>query len=84
MRNAERFGLAPAEAQVDLKAVMSHVRSVILDVYEEESPEALQSDGIDVYLGGARFINPHLSIGNRRSSQDPSYPGSGGQRVSDL
>ena len=44
---------------MDLKEVMSHVRSVVLDVYEEESPEALRADGIDVYLGDTRFIDAH-------------------------
>ncbi len=65
MRSAERYGLSAAEPQVDLKAVMSHVRSVILDVYEEESPEALRADGIDVYLGETRFIDAHtLAVGD--------------------
>lgn len=59
MRNAERYGLAAAEPQADLKEVMSHVQSVVLDVYEEESPEALRADGIDVYLGDTRFIDAH-------------------------
>jgi pyruvate/2-oxoglutarate dehydrogenase complex dihydrolipoamide dehydrogenase (E3) component len=62
MRTAERYGLAAAEPEVDLKAVMAHVRSVIMDVYAEESPEALRADGIDVHLGAARFVDPHTLI----------------------
>jgi pyruvate/2-oxoglutarate dehydrogenase complex dihydrolipoamide dehydrogenase (E3) component len=59
MRTADRYGLAPAEPNVDLGAVMNQVRSVIDRIYQEESPQALRADGIDVYLGGARFLAPH-------------------------
>ena len=59
MRTADRYGLVPAEPAVDLGAVMDHVRSVVDEIYQEESPQALRADGIDVYLGGARFLDPH-------------------------
>ncbi len=59
MRTADRHGLAPVEPEVDFNAVLAHVREVIADVYEEESPEALRADGIDVFLGSPRFLDPH-------------------------
>lgn len=59
MRTADRYGLNPVEMQVDLGAVMAHVRDVIAEVYREESPEALRAEGIDVFLDAARFIDPH-------------------------
>ncbi len=59
MRTADRYGLVPVEPVVDLKAVMAHVKSVVAEVYEEESPEVLRADGIDVYLAGAHFKDPH-------------------------
>jgi pyruvate/2-oxoglutarate dehydrogenase complex dihydrolipoamide dehydrogenase (E3) component len=62
MRTADRYGLTGAEPEVDLRTVMAHVRSVIMDVYAEESPEALRADGIDVHLGAARFVDPHTLI----------------------
>jgi pyruvate/2-oxoglutarate dehydrogenase complex dihydrolipoamide dehydrogenase (E3) component len=62
MRTAGRYGLTPVEPEVDLKSVMTRVRSVVLDVYSEESPEALRADGIDVHLGAARFLGPHTLI----------------------
>jgi pyruvate/2-oxoglutarate dehydrogenase complex dihydrolipoamide dehydrogenase (E3) component len=55
MRNAARYGLGPAEPAVDLKAVMAHVRSAVDEVYRSESPETLRADGIEVFLGQARF-----------------------------
>ena len=64
MRTAGLHGLSPVEPAVDLKQVMAHVRDVVADVYQHESPESLRSDGIDVFLGGARFLDPHtLAVG---------------------
>jgi len=62
MRTAERYGLASIDPKVDLKSVMAHVQSVVASVYEEESPDALRADGIDVFLGAARFLDPHTLI----------------------
>ncbi len=64
MRTADRYGLAPVEPVVDLKPVMAHVRAVVDEVYQQESPEALRAEGIDVFLDAARFLDPHtLSVG---------------------
>lgn len=57
MRTADRYGLTAVRPQVILGRVMSHVRAVIQEIYAEESPEALRADGIDVYLGPARFVD---------------------------
>ena len=59
MRNAHRFGIGPAEPQVDLKAVMARVKGVVEEVYREESPEVLRASGIDVFLGPTRFLDDH-------------------------
>jgi pyruvate/2-oxoglutarate dehydrogenase complex dihydrolipoamide dehydrogenase (E3) component len=59
MRTADRHGLVAQDPQVDLAAVMDHVRQAIDGIYTEESPEALREDGIDVLLGAARFASPH-------------------------
>ena len=57
MRTAHRYGLGPSEPAVDLKSVMEHVRSAVEDVYSYESPEILRAQGIDVFMGHARFLN---------------------------
>jgi pyruvate/2-oxoglutarate dehydrogenase complex dihydrolipoamide dehydrogenase (E3) component len=63
--DCERYGLTPIEPSVDLKSVMAHVRSVIADVSQHESPEALRAEGIDVFLNTARFLDPHaLAVGD--------------------
>jgi pyruvate/2-oxoglutarate dehydrogenase complex dihydrolipoamide dehydrogenase (E3) component len=67
MRTAGRYGLSSIEPAVDLKAVMDQVRSVIGEIYEDESPEALRANGIDVYLGKAKFLDAHtLATGEAR------------------
>ncbi len=57
MRNAHRFGIASAEPEVDLKAVMARVKGVVEQVYQAESPETLRASGIDVYLGPTHFLD---------------------------
>jgi pyruvate/2-oxoglutarate dehydrogenase complex dihydrolipoamide dehydrogenase (E3) component len=59
MRTARRYGLPAAEPEIDLKAVMVHVRDVVGEIAKEESPEALRANGIDVFLGEARFLDAH-------------------------
>jgi len=67
MRTADRYGLTPIEPKVDLKSVMAHVRAVVAEIYQHESPDALRAEGIDVYLDTARFLDPHtLVIGNTK------------------
>jgi pyruvate/2-oxoglutarate dehydrogenase complex dihydrolipoamide dehydrogenase (E3) component len=41
---------------------MAHVRSVIDDVYQYESPEVLKGDGIDVFIGESRFLDAHTLV----------------------
>ncbi|MBC8508233.1 MAG: FAD-dependent oxidoreductase [Anaerolineales bacterium] len=65
MQHADKYGLVPARNEVDFSSVMAHVRSVINDIYLEESPEVLRAEGIDVFLGPIEFIDPHtLSVGD--------------------
>ena len=59
MRNAHRFGIDATEPQVELKAVMARVKSVVEEVYRAESPEKLRASGIDVFLGPTRFLDDH-------------------------
>ena len=59
MRTADRFGLAPVDATVDLKQVMEHVRSVISEIYSHTTPESLRNQGMDVFLGEPHFIDAH-------------------------
>lgn len=67
MRVAERYGLTAIEPAIDFKSVMSHVRDVVAQVYQHESPEALRANGIDVYLGDTKFLDSHtVAVGESR------------------
>jgi pyruvate/2-oxoglutarate dehydrogenase complex dihydrolipoamide dehydrogenase (E3) component len=69
MRTANRFGLTPVDAAVDLKRVMEHVRSVTAEIYSHTTPESLRNQGIHVFLGEPHFINAHtISISDQTLS----------------
>lgn len=64
MRTSDRHGLTPVEPVIDFQQVMAHVRAVIADVYQHESPDALRADGIDVFTGDCHFVDPHtIAVG---------------------
>ena len=58
IREASKYGLAGSAAPTDLRAVMERIRSVIRRIYDTESPEALEREGIDVITGEAVFTGP--------------------------
>ncbi len=62
MRTADRYGVHASKPTIDFTAVMSHVQQVVDEVYQAESPEALQAQGIDVFLGSAHFTDPHTIV----------------------
>ena len=66
VRTAERYGLPACGPEVDLRRVMDRIRSVIRQIYDAESPEALAREGIDVILGEATFTGPEtVSVDGR-------------------
>jgi len=67
MRTADRYGLKAVEPQIDLESVMAHVKGVVADVYREESPAALRDEGIDVYLGAARFLDASTLVAGEQA-----------------
>jgi pyruvate/2-oxoglutarate dehydrogenase complex dihydrolipoamide dehydrogenase (E3) component len=58
-RTASRFGLSVSLEPVNLKAVMDYVRQSIASVYQHEAPEVLRRKGLEVFMGQARFADPH-------------------------
>ena len=60
MRNADRFGLPRFDPAIDLRTVMGRIRSVIREIYDAESPDALARQGIDVIAGEASFTGPDV------------------------
>ena len=57
VRTASRYGVFASVPTVDMAQVRAYVRGAIQAIYEYETPEQLQSDGIDVAFGEARFVD---------------------------
>ena len=55
----QRLGLGAGPVTVDFPALMNRVNSIVEEIYEAETPEVLQSEGIDTFFGQARFIDSH-------------------------
>ena len=82
MRTADRFGLTPVDLKVNLKAAMDRVRGVVNAVYQDETPDALRADGVHVFLGAARFLDPHtLAVGETRLNARHVLIATGGHPV---
>jgi len=57
MREAQRFGIAAVEPQIDFAAVMAHVRHTIAAIAPHDSVERFESLGVRVVRAPARFLN---------------------------
>ena len=58
-RSAVSWGVHITEMEINFTQVMAHVRQTVELIYEEESPAALRTQGIDVYEAYAQFTDPH-------------------------
>ena len=66
-RTADRWGLRCELGEVSLAAVNATVRKAIAEIGALDSPEELAEIGVDVLLGGARFVDDHtLAVGEQR------------------
>ncbi len=59
---AQRWGLTPQRVDVDLGGVNGRVLQAIEQIGDLDSPEALGKIGVDVLLGGARFVDDHTLL----------------------
>lgn len=64
VREASRYGITSQPPSIDMAKVHDYVQGSVEQIYQGTTPEALRAKGIDVYLGGARFLDAHnLSAG---------------------
>jgi pyruvate/2-oxoglutarate dehydrogenase complex dihydrolipoamide dehydrogenase (E3) component len=56
-RTAAQYGITIGAPVTDMSKVRRYVRGAIERVYQAETPEELRKQGIDVIVGGARFID---------------------------
>jgi pyruvate/2-oxoglutarate dehydrogenase complex dihydrolipoamide dehydrogenase (E3) component len=65
-RTASRYGVLTNAPSVDMTAVRAYVRGAIRDVYQFETPEQLQAEGVDVIHGAAQFVDAFtIAIGDQ-------------------
>ena len=65
-RTASHYGVTTSAPIIDMPAVRQYVRAAIQQVYQFETPEALQQEGVEVIQGAARFLDHRtLSVGAR-------------------
>ena len=57
LRNAGKFGLESVSQDIDFGRVMDRVDRIRDEIGSHETPEAIRRLGVDVALGGARFID---------------------------
>ena len=58
LREADRFGIASVEPQIDFAAVMERVQSVIQQIEPHDSVERYTQLGVNCVIGEARVIDP--------------------------
>ncbi len=56
---ASQYGISSRVSEFDAAKALERTRQIILDIREEESPEALAKHGVDTLTGKARFLTPH-------------------------
>ena len=65
MRTADRYGITPAEPEIDFRKVMDAMRHTRQEIYEEaDAPERVTARQVEVIESTAFFVDPHtLELG---------------------
>ena len=59
-RTGAAYGVLVDNPRVDMAKVRDYVQGVIQGVYQHETPEVVYEEaGVETFLGGARFLDPH-------------------------
>jgi len=70
-RRATGYGVEVGEVKVDFARVAAYVRDAIATIERGETPEVMREQGIEVALGGARFLSPtRLRVGAEEFEAD--------------
>ncbi len=62
MRSGAKFGVTPVEPQVNFKAVMAHVKSVIASIAPNDSVERFTALGVHVIQAEGKFTNKRTVV----------------------
>ena len=67
LQKMEQLGITVESSKPDFGKIMEQVDEIVQSIYQHETPDIFQKQGIDVYVdkSGAAFIDPHtISIGD--------------------
>lgn len=62
MRDTAKFGIRPAEPDIDHKQVAEHVHGVIAAIAPNDSEERFNGLGVDIIKAEARFLDRHTVV----------------------
>ncbi len=80
IRTAEAYGITVNPPTVDMGAVREHLRHVIQEVYQHETPEETAKRDIEVVIGEAKFIDAQMiQVGERRMQAKKFIIATGGR-----
>ncbi|MBX3277637.1 MAG: FAD-dependent oxidoreductase [Acidobacteria bacterium] len=65
-RNAAHYGILVDPPKTDMARVRDYVHGAIHDVYQFETPQELEREGIEVILAAASFLDPHTICAGER------------------
>jgi len=66
VRTASHYGVITDAPSVDMGKVRAYVDSAIQAVYQFETPERLQAEGVDVVFGAAQFVDAYtIGVGGQ-------------------
>jgi pyruvate/2-oxoglutarate dehydrogenase complex dihydrolipoamide dehydrogenase (E3) component len=66
-RVVAKYGVATSQPITDMAKVRDYLRATIQQIYTPTMPESLEKKGMNVFIGPARFIDPHtVETGTRK------------------
>lgn len=66
-RVASRYGVGTSVPIINMTEVRAYLRATIQQIYTPTTPEALEKKGMNVFIGPARFLDPHtVEVGTQR------------------
>ena len=67
IRTASTLGINAGNPTIKMAQVHDHIQQVIQEIYQHESLEQLEAEGIEVVMGGAKFLDSHtIQVGDRQ------------------
>jgi pyruvate/2-oxoglutarate dehydrogenase complex dihydrolipoamide dehydrogenase (E3) component len=66
-RVASKYGVGTSPPLINMTEVRAYLRATIQQIYTPTMPEALEKKGMNVFIGPARFLDPHtLEVGTQK------------------